>query len=154
MWSRQTVNCFSMPGENIMAETSDEELARAKQRWEMERAERPTPSAVRFDGASERFIVDFTNGASFIFPARSVEGLEEASSEELAEVSLLGETALHWERLDLDYTIAGLMSGVFGSKAFMDARRRGGQSRSDAKVAASRANGAKGGRPRKTTTGA
>jgi hypothetical protein len=132
-----------------MAEVTDAELAHAKQRWELERAERPIPASVRFDRASERVIVEFSNGASFLFPARAVEGLETASAAELAEVELLGETGLHWESLDVDYTIAGLMRGIFGTKAFMEAQRRGGQSRSPAKVAASRANGAKGGRPRK-----
>jgi hypothetical protein len=136
-----------------MAEITDEELAQAKRRWEAEQAGRPTPLSVRFDGQSERIVVDFTNGASFIFPARSIEGLEDATAEELAEVSLLGETGLHWEALDVDYTLSGLMSGIFGSKAFMDARRLGGQSRSEAKIAASRANGAKGGRPRKSGAG-
>lgn len=41
------------------------------------------------------------------------------------------------------------MNGVFGTRSFMEAQRRGGQSRSPAKAAASRANGAKGGRPKK-----
>ncbi|XUY27524.1 DUF2442 domain-containing protein [Agrobacterium sp. rho-8.1] len=132
-----------------MVEISDQELAQAKKRWADERAERPVPNAVRFDQASERVIVDFTNGASFIFPVRSVEGLELATSTQLAEVQLLGETGLHWESLDVDYTITGLMSGIFGSSAFMESQRRGGQSRSVAKAAASRANGAKGGRPKK-----
>lgn len=133
-----------------MADISDEELAQAKQRWQAEKAERPTPASVRFDALSERVVVDFTNGAAFIFPARSVEGLEDATAEQLAEVSLLGETGLHWETLDVDYSISGLMGGIFGGKSFMDARRRGGQSRSEAKIAASRANGAKGGRPKKS----
>jgi len=132
-----------------MADVSDAELAQAKLRWEVERAERPIPASVRFDSASERMIVDFTNGASFIFPARAVEGLEHSTTVQLAEVELLGETGLHWESLNLDYTIAGLMNGVFGTKIFMDSQRRGGQSRSAAKIAASRANGAKGGRPKK-----
>ncbi|TCR82512.1 DUF2442 domain-containing protein [Rhizobium sp. BK376] len=133
-----------------MIEISDAELSQAKQRWEMERAERPIPAFVRFDALSERVIVEFTNGAAFMFPARSLQGLEEATTEQLAEVELLGETGLHWESLDADYTVSGLMNGIFGTRAFMEAQRRGGQSRSPAKVAASRANGAKGGRPRKS----
>jgi hypothetical protein len=133
-----------------MVEVTDEELARAKQRWEAERAERPIPASVRFDDPSERVIVEFTNGASFLFPARALQGLEKASAAQLGEVELLGETGLHWESLDVDFTIAGLMNGIFGTKAFMEAQRRGGQSRSPAKIAASRANGAKGGRPRKS----
>ncbi len=133
-----------------MVEISDQELAQAKKRWAEERAEHPIPNAVRFDGPSERIIVDFTNGASFMFPARAVEGLELATAAQLAEVELLGETGLHWESLDVDYTVTGLMSGIFGSKTFMEAQSRGGKSRSPAKAAASRANGAKGGRPKKT----
>ncbi len=132
-----------------MVEITDAELARAKRRWEAERAERPIPCSVRFDGSSERVIVEFRNGASFMFPARSLEGMQEATIQQLAEVELLGETGLHWESLDMDYSIAGLMNGIFGTKAFMDIQRRGGQSRSPAKIAASRANGAKGGRPKK-----
>ena len=133
-----------------MAEISDIELAEAKARWKAERAERRVPVSVRFDPASERIVVDFTNGAAFLFPARAVEGLQDATAAQLAEVEFLGETGLHWESLDVDYTISGLMSGIFGSKAFMEARSRGGQSRSPAKIAASRANGAKGGRPKKS----
>jgi hypothetical protein len=141
-----------------MVEVTDAELLEAKRRWEVERAGRPIPASVRFDAVSERVIVEFTNGASFLFPARAVEGLQDASPHQLTDVELLGETGLHWESLDVDYTIAGLMNGIFGTRAFMESRyrealRRGGQSRSEAKIAASRANGAKGGRPKKTDAG-
>ena len=114
-----------------------------------ERAHAPIPASARFDEASGRIVVDFTNGAAFMVPARSIQGLEKATVVQLAEVELLGETGLHWESLDVDFTIVGLMSGIFGTAKFMDAQRRGGQSRSAAKIEASRANGAKGGRPRK-----
>ncbi len=32
---------------------------------------------------------------------------------------MLGETGLHWENLDIDYEIAGLITGIFGTAAFM-----------------------------------
>ncbi|MCQ1850620.1 DUF2442 domain-containing protein [Neorhizobium galegae] len=136
-----------------MVEITDSELTQAKRRWDTERAQRPVPVSVRFDAPSGRIVVEFANGAAFMVPARSLEGLTEAEDEQLAEVALLGETGLHWESLDVDYSISGLMSGVFGSRAFMEAQRRGGQSKSPAKIAASRANGAKGGRPRKVIKG-
>lgn len=132
-----------------MVDITDQELSEAKQRWQAERAARPVPVSVRFDAGSGRIVVEFQNGAAFMLPARALEGLGEASDAELGEVELLGETGLHWESLDIDYSISGLMAGVFGSRSFMEAQRRGGQSRSEAKVAASRANGAKGGRPKK-----
>lgn len=132
-----------------MVDVSDAELAAAKERWRQERAGCPIPVSVRFEAASARIIVDFNNGASFMVPARAIEGLQDATAEQLADVELLGETGLHWETLDVDYTVAGLMNGIFGSRTFMEAQRKGGQSRSPAKTAASRANGAKGGRPRR-----
>lgn len=132
-----------------MVEVTDAELQSAKARWAEERAGRPVPVAVRFDRETGRIIVDFDNGATFLVPARALEGLEHATADQLSEVELLGETGLHWETLDVDYTIQGLMAGIFGSRAFLEAQRRGGQSRSPAKVAASRANGTKGGRPKK-----
>ncbi len=132
-----------------MVDVTDAELAQARRRWEDERAQRSRPVAARFDVASGRIVVDFANSAAFMVPARLLEGLSQATDEQLSEVELLGETGLHWESLDVDYSISGLMSGIFGSRSFMEAQRRGGQSRSAAKAAASRANGAKGGRPRK-----
>ena len=47
---------------------------------------------------------------------------------------------------DLLLTV-GLLAGVFGTRSWM--ARQAGQARSEAKAAAARANGAKGGRPRK-----
>ncbi len=125
------------------------ELAEAKAHWQAERSGRSIPVEVCYDDKTGRIVVDFENGATFMVPARALEGLANASEDELAEVELLGETGLHWETLDVDYTITGLMNGIFGSRSFMDAQRRGGLSRSPAKVEASRRNGSKGGRPRK-----
>ena len=56
---------------------------------------------------------------------------------------------LHWEVLDVDFRVSGLLAGVLGTKAYM--ARRAGQATSPAKSAAARANGAKGDRPRKQT---
>jgi hypothetical protein len=57
--------------------------------------------------------------------------------------------ALHWENLDQDFSVAGLLAGIFGTKAWMaELGRQGGSITSEAKRAAARANGQKGGRPR------
>jgi len=55
---------------------------------------------------------------------------------------------LHREALDVDLSIPGLLAGLFGTKAYM--ARHAGRATSPAKAAAARANGAKGGRPRKS----
>ena len=76
------------------------------------------------------------------------QGLEAATDDELASVEILGAGyGLHWETLDADLSVPGLLAGLFGTKAYI--ARRAGQATSPAKSAAARANGAKGGRPRK-----
>lgn len=129
----------------------DDDFARATQRGERDRAASPLPTTVRYDSPTGRVVVEFSNGAALLVPARALQGLADASDAELAQVQLVGETGLHWPSHDIDLTIAGLMQGVFGTARFMNAQRKGGQSRSAAKTAASRANGAKGGRPRKAS---
>lgn len=60
---------------------------------------------------------------------------------------------LHWEKLDADLSIVSLVVGIFGSHAWMrEIARRGGSASTPAKVAAARANGANGGRPKKSTS--
>jgi hypothetical protein len=82
------------------------------------------------------------------------EGLQAATPSELAniEISPSG-LGIHFPRVDADLYVPGLLSGMFGSKTFMAAElgRAGGKTRSAAKSAAARANGRRGGRPRKVS---
>ena len=114
-----------------MAEVVDDdlELAAAVRRGVSEHRERPTPLAVRYDRASGKVVVSFADGASFAIPARELQDLETASDEDLADVSLLGETGLHWEKLDVDFSIDGLMQGRFGTARFMARRQERSGSR-------------------------
>lgn len=129
----------------------DRHYSEAVERGAAERAGRPVPVSVRYERSSGRIVVEFGNGTAFLVPAGLLQGLENAEPEALANVELLGETGLHWPALDVDFTIEGLMQGVFGTARFMEASRRGGQSRSPAKAAAARLNGQRGGRPRKSS---
>ncbi len=131
-----------------MAELTDTAIDAALERGRAAHASEPRAAAARYDRASGRVIVDLENGCSFAFPPRLAQGLESASDDQLAAVQILGRGyGLHWEELNADLSLPGLMSGIFGTKAWI--ARRAGQATSAAKAAASRANGAKGGRPRK-----
>jgi len=114
----------------------------------------PRAAAARYDAAKGRVIVDLTNGCTFAFPARALQGLAEASDRDLAAVEVTGAgLGLHWEALDADFTIPGLLMGLFGNRAWMarEQARRAGSVTSPAKAQAARENGRKGGRPRDST---
>ncbi len=114
---------------------TDEEFDRmydeAKRRGEREAMIEVRALAARYDKASNRVILDLSNGATFIFPCDRVEGLSGAAPKDLAKMELWGDgTALHWEELDVDFSVGGLVAGVFGTKAWMRklarARKRSG----------------------------
>jgi hypothetical protein len=132
-------------------ELEDRHYGEALSRGEAERAMGPIPTGVRFDALSGRVVVEFDNGAVFMVPSAVLQGVADAAPADVAQVELQGETGLHWPTLDVDFTISGLMHGVFGTRSFMDASRRGGQSKSAAKAEAARQNGRRGGRPRKSS---
>ncbi len=131
-----------------MVELTDAEFDAAAQKGAAIRANEPRAKAARFDRQLGRVVVDLTNGCVFAFPPRLAQGLEDASDDELEKLEILGAGyGLHWEALNVDLSVPGLLAGIFGTKAYM--ARRAGQAKSPAKAAAARANGAKGGRPRK-----
>jgi hypothetical protein len=136
-----------------MGDDLDMMIANAERRGRQSLADEPRAATVRYDAPSGRIIAELTNGCGFAFPARMGEGLEDAADEDLAAVEILGNGyALHWERLDVDLSVPGLLAGLFGTKRYMDRMRaaRAGGATSTAKAIAARKNGAKGGRPRKS----
>jgi hypothetical protein len=130
-----------------MVDITDAQIDAALERGKLALETEPRAATARYDRQLDRVIVDLTNGCTFAFPPRIAQGLETATADQLAEVEILGlGYGLHWEGLDVDLSLPGLMAGILGTKAFA---RRAGQATSPAKAAAARANGAKGGRPRK-----
>ena len=105
-------------------------------------------------GLPASFTLHFTNGASFSFLAESVEAIATLPTEVLAIVELTPSgKGLRWDEPDIDLSIQGLLLGIFGSNVWMkQIASKGGSSTSEKKKAASRANGMKGGRPKKPTT--
>lgn len=135
----------------MTAHWSDAQANAAEARGRELLATEPRATAARYDVQADRIVIELSNGASFAFPPSLVERLENATPEQLAEVEIAGAGfGLHWPALDEDLYVPALLSGIFGTKTWMrELARRAGQSTSPAKAAAARANGAKGGRPRK-----
>jgi hypothetical protein len=111
----------------------------------------PRAKSARYDPDTGRIEIELKDGCLFAFPTGIAQGLRGASAAQLAAVEVWGDGyALHWEELDADFTVPGLVAGRFGTKRWMsELGRRGGSAKSEAKARASRENGKKGGRPRK-----
>ena len=137
----------NLTGEEILAQ-----LPAARERGRIAAETEPRARSARYQKSTGRVVVELSNGCIFAFPAQLGEGLRGASAAELAAVEVLpGGAGIHWEALDVDLSVPGLVAGIFGSKRWMaELGRAGGSATSAAKAAAARANGRKGGRPKGT----
>lgn len=134
----------------------DHELRLADERSRIADETEPRAVSVRFDRASDQFVVGLKTGATFIFPARLCQGLAGGDPDALADVTITPSgDGLRWPTLDNDFSIMGLMLGSFGGKTWMaklrsEFARQAARTKSPARARASRENGKKGGRPRKS----
>ena len=136
----------------IEIETTDRDgYARARARGKARVEDSSAVVDARYDAGADSVELRFRGGGSMSIPRAIVPGLERASASKLEPVvvSPAGD-ALSWPSLDVDVYVPGLVERAFGTRLFAASTgRRGGRRRSKAKAAAAKANGAKGGRPRK-----
>lgn len=77
--------------------------------------------AVRYDQTTNRIILELKNNVTVILPCDLIQGLSDANPTEIAEVELGSRGAsLHWEKLDQDFSVDGLVNGVFGTQKWME----------------------------------
>ena len=142
-----------MPAANVTPKDRDR-FARARARGQ---ARALDPSAVveaQYDATRDVIDLRFRSGGSMTIPRQIVPGLDDVPASALAAITVSpAGDGLSWPSLDVDVYIPGLVERAFGTRLFARATgQRGGRRLSKAKAAAARANGAKGGRPRKHLT--
>jgi hypothetical protein len=134
----------------------DADLKRAERVGEAMLASEPRASAARYDAAAGHVVAELVNGCGYAFPAALVRDLQGAGAADLsdARVDGLGFNP-RFPALDVDLYVPALVAGIFGTRKWMtrELARIAGRATSPAKASAARANGAKGGRPRKVGRG-
>ncbi|WP_213807608.1 DUF2442 domain-containing protein [Granulicella sp. dw_53] len=130
-------------------------VAKANQRAAQLQATTPLATAARYDRKSDRVILSLNTNLEIMFSPKNAQGLEHATPAQLTtiEISPSG-YGIHFPKLDADLYLPALLEGFLGSRKWMAARlgAEGGKTRTRAKAAAARSNGALGGRPRKAAT--
>lgn len=134
-----------------MGELTTEQFEAAEARGKA-RLEGPRAKSAHYNAGRNRIIVKLTTGIKLGFAPSTVEGLQDATIEDLkaVEVEAFG-LGIHFPTIDADLSVPALLEGILGSKRWMAAQlgAADGRSRISAKTAASRENGKLGGRPRK-----
>jgi hypothetical protein len=124
--------------------STDAEIAAARARGRVEMA--TSAAEVTYDRRRDAIVVTMKSGAIATIPRALIPAVGEAAPRSAADVELspLG-SSLRFPSLDADFAVLGLIRRVFGVN---EANRIAGATKTPARATASRANGAKGGRPR------
>lgn len=129
-----------------------DEYAEANTRGRRRRNSFSPASQARYDARRDRIEITLNSGLELGFAPHDVQELESASPAQLRKIEITPSgLGIYFPDVDADIYLPALMEGMLGSRRWMASRlgRSGGKSRSEAKIAASRANGKLGGRPRK-----
>jgi hypothetical protein len=86
-----------------------------------------------------------------VLPIEDIQGLDGATLSHIQNYELLGNgTGISFPDLDVDLYVPALIEGVYGNRRWMaQLGKKGGSAKTEAKRRASKANGARGGRPRR-----
>lgn len=131
---------------------SDEEIGRIGRESEERRKREPYAERAIYNARNGVLKVTLRGGSVISVGARSLRGLQNATNTQLANVHIRNGTALFWDDVDVQHSLIAFLGDALGIPTVSDNARRAGLVRSEVKAAAVRANGAKGGRPRKAET--
>ena len=131
--------------------TTDAEIEAALKRAKLHDDE-PRARAVEHIPALKLLIVGLSNGRRLALPIEDVQGLGQATHEQIRNYELSGGgTGIRFPELDVDLYVPALIEGVYGNRRWMaQLGKKGGSAKTEAKRRAAKANGAKGGRPPRT----
>jgi Protein of unknown function (DUF2442) len=128
------------------------DVKKAEKRVQERLPAQPRAVSARYERHGGRIVVSLSNGLDLGVPVAMAQGLAGAKASDLAAIEITPTgLGLHWPKLDADLYLPSLLQGLFGTRRWMASLlgKAGGSATSPAKKAASRANGRRGGRPRK-----
>ncbi|MBV8579471.1 MAG: DUF2442 domain-containing protein [Candidatus Eremiobacteraeota bacterium] len=134
---------------------TDAEIAAARRRGEEADRLEPRADRIEYDRRNKRLVIHLRRGAVVALPIALLTALHDATPQQLAEVqaSERGDAIIN-DELDVQISLNGILTKLVGlTGAAVHLGMEGGKKKSPAKTAAARANGKRGGRPRKKSAG-
>jgi hypothetical protein len=130
--------------------TTDAEIESALERAKIHDRD-PRAETVEHIPDLNLLIVGLSNGRRLVLPIEDLQGLGNATHEQLQNYELLGRgTGISFPDIDVDLYVPALFEGVYGNRRWMaELGKKGGSATTEAKRSAAQKNGAKGGRPKR-----
>ncbi|MBF2089083.1 MAG: DUF2442 domain-containing protein [Synechococcales cyanobacterium K44_A2020_017] len=109
-----------MKGDRGVILAFQEQFERAQSSASQANRTEPRAISAAYDSALGLVTIQLQSGAIFSFPAAIAQGLAGAEPDALAQVEVtpMGD-GLHWPTLDADFSVTGLLAGMFGTPRWM-----------------------------------
>lgn len=123
-------HCFDFIKSNSVPIDSDiqQQIDNARKVDEVLEKREPRAKRACFNPVDNTIEIELKTGVRASFPVHLLQGLQGATSEQLAEVEVSPSGyGLHWESLDADLAVPALMAQFFGSRAWVDELERTGK---------------------------
>ena len=89
-------------------------FARASRAGRRAASIQPRATAVEYRAREHALQIELANGAAVTLPVKLIPSLKRAAARDVRAVEILGRGGrLHWEGLDVDLSVPGLLSSVF-----------------------------------------
>ncbi len=102
--------------------TTDEDIDAALERAKL-LPEWPRALSGEYNKALDLVILKIDNGQRLVIPREQLEGLENASEAELANIQIFSGQDIAWPQLDVDHYLPSLLKGKYASKKWKAARQ-------------------------------
>jgi len=103
--------------------TTDAEIDAALE-YAKEQSNLPRAISAAYDRALDVIILKIDSGRRLVIPREDLQGLENATEEQIAHIEIFGGLDIAWPQLDLDHYLPALMEGIYGSDQWMQRLQR------------------------------
>jgi hypothetical protein len=86
----------------------------------------PRVSAAEYNAQLDVVVLHLNTGRRLVIPREELQGLENASETQLAEIEIFAGLSLAWPQLDVDHYLPHLLEHRYGSDRWMEAMQRRG----------------------------
>jgi hypothetical protein len=82
----------------------------------------PSALSAEYDARLDVIIIRIDNGHRLVIPREEMQGLENATPEQIAEIEIYGGRDICWPQLDLDHYLLHLIEGKYSSEKWRKQR--------------------------------
>ena len=93
---------------------------------ERARSEPPLPEALsaEYHRGLDAIVIKVDNGHRLLIPREEMQGLEDATEAQLADIEIHGGLDIAWPRLDVDHYLPYLLEGQYATEKWKQARQK------------------------------